>query len=150
MRCNLAYDITEDKLSNKVNLERRKIGNRRGLRGCCTACTRKDNPNQLLLIWSSLLLTPLVESCRFSIVDTLLYMIGYLTKATPWEYKGARVFAIDFWRESGEQLGVGAVLGFFEHDTLVEGIRQKSSQKGKKHPEDRRRIASYHDHALNG
>ena len=116
-----------------------------------TCTTRTDNSTQQpLLICFGLLITPLVERSSFSVLDALLYMIGDLTEATPREYKRAGFLARDFWRETGEQLGVGAVLGFFQHETLVEGIRHKSSQKRKKYPEERRRVASYHDHALDG
>ena len=83
-------------------------------------------------------------------VDALLDMIGDLTETTPREYKCAVPFAGDFWRQTGKQLGIGAVLGFFEHEILVERIRQKGSQKRKEYPEDRRRVMYYHDHALDG
>lgn len=96
-----------------------------------TACTRNYNSNRLLLIRFGLLITSLTEQGGLSVFDALLYMIGDLTEATPREYEGAAFLASDFGRETGKQLGIGAVLGFFKYETLVEGIR-KGSQKRKK------------------
>ncbi len=58
--------------------------------------------NQLLLVCSSLLITPLIERGSFSVVDALLYVIGNLTEATPGEYERAALFDGDFWRETGK------------------------------------------------
>lgn len=76
-------------------------------------------------------------------------MIRNWTEATPWEYERAVFLAGDFWRETSKELGMGAILWSFEHKALVEGIRQKGLQKRKNYPEDKRRVASYHNDSLN-
>lgn len=88
---------------------------------------RNDNSNKLLLICFGLLITPTIERGSFSVLDALLYMIRDLTETTPWDYECVGLFASDRWRETGKQLGIGAVFRLFEHDSLMERIRQEGS-----------------------